>query len=332
MARGTAAERALFTPDPPTPASGPDPLHIWFETDTGDTYAWDGSGWEQVNTGGGGAATIIAWKDAVRAATVVAGTLATSFENGDTVDGVTLATGDRILVKTQASATENGIYTVNASGAPTRATDADSGTELLGATVKVLEGSTNADKEFQCTTNATITIGATNLTFEEVGFGKGTSFPSTPYTGMRFWRSDRAIEYYYDGTRWLSTNLYSMSMETQETSLNPITASNSNFRVTHPFWSIYDIYVEKYFVIMNNSATTAANYFTTRLQTRDAGASASLGVGLSGQGDTQSQAVGHSEDINTVIASSIEYILSVHTATGTPSVHIGATITYRLVG
>ena len=64
-------------------------------------------------------------KDSVRAATAVAGTLATSFENGDTVGGVTIATNDRILIKNQVTATENGIYIVNASGAPTRAADAD---------------------------------------------------------------------------------------------------------------------------------------------------------------------------------------------------------------
>lgn len=54
LSSGTAAERGAFTPDPPTPASGPDPTYIWFETDTGDTYAWDfgGAAWEQVNTAG----------------------------------------------------------------------------------------------------------------------------------------------------------------------------------------------------------------------------------------------------------------------------------------
>lgn len=63
-------------------------------------------------------------KDSVRAATSAAGTLATDFENGDTVGGVTLATGDRILIKNQSTASENGIYVVNATGAPTRAVDA----------------------------------------------------------------------------------------------------------------------------------------------------------------------------------------------------------------
>jgi hypothetical protein len=81
-------------------------------------------------------------KDSVRAATAVAGTLATSFENGDTVGGVTIATNDRILIKNQATASENGIYIVNASGAPTRATDADPVASELekGSYVLVTEG------------------------------------------------------------------------------------------------------------------------------------------------------------------------------------------------
>jgi hypothetical protein len=41
VSSGTAAERAAFTPTPPTPASGPDPGYYWFETDTGQLYSWD---------------------------------------------------------------------------------------------------------------------------------------------------------------------------------------------------------------------------------------------------------------------------------------------------
>ena len=50
LSRGSSSQRASFTPDPPVPASGPDPLHIWYETDTEDTWAWDGVHWVQVNT------------------------------------------------------------------------------------------------------------------------------------------------------------------------------------------------------------------------------------------------------------------------------------------
>ncbi len=111
------------------------------------------------------------WKNAVRVATTAPGTLATSFENGDTVDGVTLATGDRILIKDQASATENGFYIVAASGAPSRSSDADTGAELVDASCYVSEGSTNADLQFTCTTNAPIVLGVTNLTFVQSGSG-----------------------------------------------------------------------------------------------------------------------------------------------------------------
>lgn len=115
----------------------------------------------------------LSWKDAVRVATTTVGTLATSFANGQVVDGVTLATGDRILIKDQGT-TDNGIYVVAASGAPTRATDAATGTDILGAAMLVLEGTTNADKQFVLTTNGPINLASTILAFAQLS-GTGTS-------------------------------------------------------------------------------------------------------------------------------------------------------------
>jgi hypothetical protein len=109
-------------------------------------------------------------KAPVRVATTANGTLATAFENGDTVDGVVLATGDRILLKDQTAGAENGLYTVNASGAPTRATDANAAAELPhGFLVYVKEGTANANTVYKHTTVAAITLGTTALTF--AGFG-----------------------------------------------------------------------------------------------------------------------------------------------------------------
>lgn len=108
------------------------------------------------------------WKDSVRVATTGPGTLATSFENGDTLDGVVLATGDRILLKDQADQTENGIRIVAASGAPARSTDADTATELEGAAVSVLEGSTNANTTWLQITDS-ITLGSSNIVFTQYG-------------------------------------------------------------------------------------------------------------------------------------------------------------------
>jgi hypothetical protein len=137
---------------------------------------------------------LLSWKQPVRAATTANGTLASSFENGDTLDGVPLATGDRILVKDQTTGSENGIYVVAASGAPTRATDADSGADLLCATVRVSEGTTNADTMWACTTDAPITVGTTALVWEAAGGGgaaaieikdEGSSLTSSP-TSINF--------------------------------------------------------------------------------------------------------------------------------------------------
>ena len=107
-------------------------------------------------------------KSSVRAATTAAGTLASDFTNGDSIDGVTLATNDRILIKDQASGSENGIYTVNASGAPTRATDFDADSEVTaGAFTFVEEGTANGDCGFVLSTNGSITVGSTALTFTQ---------------------------------------------------------------------------------------------------------------------------------------------------------------------
>ena len=107
-------------------------------------------------------------KDSVRAATTAAGTLASDFANGDTIDGVELATNDRILIKNQADGSENGIYTVNASGAPTRATDFDANSEVTGgAFTFVEEGTVNADTGHVLNNNGAITVGTTALSFTQ---------------------------------------------------------------------------------------------------------------------------------------------------------------------
>jgi len=107
-------------------------------------------------------------KESVRVATTAAGTLASSFADGATVDGITLATGDRILIKTQVGGSENGIYTVNASGAPTRATDFDTDAEVTaGSFTFVEEGTTNANAGFVLSTTGAITVGTTALSFTQ---------------------------------------------------------------------------------------------------------------------------------------------------------------------
>ncbi len=105
-------------------------------------------------------------KAAVRAASLVAGTLATDFEDAQVVDGVTLATGDRLLIKDQTDASENGIYIVQASGAPVRSLDFDSLSpmdKINGAYTFVQEGSQAGQGWVQ--SGAVATIGVSDINF-----------------------------------------------------------------------------------------------------------------------------------------------------------------------
>jgi hypothetical protein len=103
-----------------------------------------------------------------RAASTANVVIASALENGDTLDGVTLATGNRVLLKDQTSALENGIYTVVASGAASRDTEFDIISELAGQMVVIQEGTSNADKFFLCTTDSSATLDVSSITFTVV--------------------------------------------------------------------------------------------------------------------------------------------------------------------
>ena len=92
------------------------------------------------------------------------------------IDGVTLSSGDRILLKDQTTGSQNGIYTFASAGsALTRATDADANAEVTpGLWVVVEEGTANADKAFFLTTNGPITVGTTSLTFAQYTVGSSS--------------------------------------------------------------------------------------------------------------------------------------------------------------
>jgi hypothetical protein len=129
-------------------------------------------------------------KDSVRAATIAA--LTATYSNGTAgvgatltnsgtqaafaLDGVTLAVNERVLVKNQASALQNGIYTVTTVGTGatnwvlTRATDFDNspGTEVTGGAFSFIEeGTVNADSGWVCSTDGAVTIGTTGITFSQ---------------------------------------------------------------------------------------------------------------------------------------------------------------------
>jgi hypothetical protein len=111
-------------------------------------------------------------KASVRAATTANITLS----GEQTIDGVSVAAGDRVLVKNQSTGSENGIY-VCAAGAWARATDADVDAEVTpGLFTFVEEGTVAADSGWVLTTNGAITVGTTSLAFAQFsGTGQVTA-------------------------------------------------------------------------------------------------------------------------------------------------------------
>jgi len=119
-------------------------------------------------------------KDSVKVATTENITLSGT----QTIDEVSVVAGDRVLVKNQSTASENGIYVVSA-GSWSRADDANSNDSVTaGMFVFVEEGTVNSDSGFVLTTNGPITLGTTSLSYTQFsGAGQVTAGAGLTKTG-----------------------------------------------------------------------------------------------------------------------------------------------------
>jgi len=145
------------------------------------------------------------WKNSVRAASTANVPLAGS--NPLTIDGVTISGGNRVLLKSQSTTSQNGIYTmsVNESGTNytlSRTTDATTGTLSCGAATYVEEGSTNGAKIYILSTTDPITVGSTSLTWTLFAGGGGGGSSSPEY-----WSSTTNSAIYTTGSVAIKGNL-----------------------------------------------------------------------------------------------------------------------------
>ena len=102
-------------------------------------------------------------KDSCKVASTANVTIATALNNGDVFDGISLSTGDRVLLKDQNTASENGIYIVGAS--PSRADDLATGADASGMFTFIEQG-TNAENGFVCSSDkGSAVVGTNNLSF-----------------------------------------------------------------------------------------------------------------------------------------------------------------------
>jgi hypothetical protein len=99
--------------------------------------------------------------------------LSTALEAGDVVDGVTLVAGNRVLVKSQSTTSQNGVYVVQASGAAVRASDFDTPTEIVPGDFIFVAGGTLYNNTGWVQTEVVTTVGTSPIVFEQFS-GAGT--------------------------------------------------------------------------------------------------------------------------------------------------------------
>jgi len=113
--------------------------------------------------------------------------LSTGLEAGDTIDGVTLVAGNRVLVKNQSTTSQNGIYTASTSGAAVRATDFDSASEIQGGDFVFVTGGTANDNTGWVQVEKVTTLGTDPIVFVQFsGAGTYTAGNGLTLTGNSF--------------------------------------------------------------------------------------------------------------------------------------------------
>ena len=121
-----------------------------------------------------------------KASCVAATTADITLSGAQTIDGVSVVAGNRVLVKNQSLSQNNGIY-LCASGSWTRTTDADTWDELTSAFTFIEQGTVNADTGYVCTANAGGTLGTTALPWSQFsGAGTFTAGTGLTLTGSVF--------------------------------------------------------------------------------------------------------------------------------------------------
>lgn len=158
----------------------------------------------------------------------------------------------------------------------------------------------------------------------------GTSFPGSPATGATFYRTDRNIDYYYDGTRWLSRSQHRIALGSQR-ALFPVSATGIILDGTTPFTEDGVAHWLEKIAINTNVGTlnNASNKWTLQVQS---GGGTNIGAAFDTGGDTTGVWTAHLVSSGSVFGSATISV-NITTKTGTPGgIFVTAYAVFRLVG
>ena len=164
------------------------------------------------------------------------------------------------------------------------------------------------------------------------GIASGTSFPGGPSTDDLYYRTDRSILYFYNGTRWLSVQLYEHFLG--QTAGGGITSSAND--LTTPVWNgTYDLWLENAYGMLYTSASLSGSaYWTIDVYKADTNAgSPTLLCSMNNQSGTNGQYARKTASIGALLGTTMHTFSINFIKTSTPGTCIvSAMLTYRLVG
>lgn len=158
----------------------------------------------------------------------------------------------------------------------------------------------------------------------------GTSMPGSPATNQRIYRTDLAKEFYYDGTRWLSTQVYHQPLDIQD-QVTPTTVSGSTG------WAIlgdgtYDLWVTRVLMWTFVATTNDGTKFWTITVNRHPSNTAISG-NVSTNADTVNTATRHNVTVGALTGTSDKYLALACVKTSTPgALYVNVNLEYRIVG
>jgi hypothetical protein len=162
------------------------------------------------------------------------------------------------------------------------------------------------------------------------GLAEGAIFPASPVVGDLFWRSDRNILYFYNGSRWLTADLHTIQLP--KDTLNFMSGTTADFtRLVLPMGGIYDFWMEDYVAatVVNGGASNGSNKWTVNLHNDGATTIASFDTGA----DAVNTWVRHRVSVNALAATSVVVLEETATKSGAPGgLFITSCITGRFVG
>lgn len=159
----------------------------------------------------------------------------------------------------------------------------------------------------------------------------GTSFPASKATGDRYWRTDLGMEFYWDGSRWLSVTLYFVSVPHTD-NLLPMTVSGPVVGRLALQNDGQDVYIEKIYAWTYVANTNSgSNYWGLVFERNPSATSITTFTTAADAPNTHTR---HTQTINALTGTSdVEIDMAVLSKTGAPgSLYINAAIAYRIVG